>query len=156
MRRTRTDALGYFVIGVYRTGNWLYYRFKLPVLRQLLLLVYKIVNLIFLKFAMGIDIPATVRIGPELVIYHPHGIVITPQAVIGARAILHHQVTIGNKGVGATGIPTIGDDVEIGTGAVIIGELTLGDGVRVGANAVVTQSFPNHAVVGGVPARRLR
>lgn len=87
----------------------------------------------------------------------PHGlsgIYISSGATIGDRCTIFHQVTIGSntladsKNVGA---PTIGNNVYIGTGAKIIGNVRIGDNVRIGANATVTFDVPDNSTV--VPAK---
>lgn len=102
----------------------------------------------------GIELPILSRVGPGLYIGHYGGIVVNADAVLGANCNLSHGVTIGQTNRGARqGVPTIGDSVYIGPGAVIIGRLSIGDGAAVGANAVVTADVPAGAAVAGVPAR---
>lgn len=79
--------------------------------------------------------------------YLPHGlygIVVSHNAVIGKKATIYHQVTIGAAGGGA---PVIGDNVYIGAGAKIIGKIRIGDNVRIGAGCVVTADIPNNCTV---------
>ena len=91
-------------------------------------------------------------IGPGLYIPHPVGVVLSPLA-LGRNCSVIHAVTVG---MGPDGrFPTIGDDVFIGAGARIIGDITLGDGCKVGANAVVVKDVAPGTSVGGVPAREL-
>lgn len=68
---------------------------------------------------------------------------------IGNNFKTKHNVTIGNNGGGT---PIIGDNVFIGVGAVVVGDITIGDNVQIGANAVVTKDVPSNAVVIGNPA----
>lgn len=88
--------------------------------------------------------------------YFPHlyyGIFISGQASIGKNAVIFHQVTIGSNTLNGTkfrGAPIIGDNVYIGAGAKIIGNITIGDNCRIGANAVVYEDMPPHSVA--VPA----
>ncbi len=104
----------------------------------------------------GIDIPYRTCIGKGFYIGHFGGIVINPNAVIGKNCNISQGVTIGqtNRGERA-GTPVIGDNVFIGPGAMIIGNIKIGNNVAIGANAVVTKSVPDNAVVAGVPARIL-
>lgn len=85
------------------------------------------------------------------------GVVIHPQARIGERCLLRAHVVIGGGGRrgGPTGAPVIGDDVEIGAGAKLLGPIRIGDGATIGANAVVLCDVPAGAVAVGVPARVL-
>jgi len=90
----------------------------------------------------------------------PHGlngIIISNKAKIGKNAIILHQVTIGTAMVkektrDELGAPIIGDNVYIGAGAKIIGEITIGDNCIIGANAVVTKNIPDNCTAVGVPA----
>jgi len=83
----------------------------------------------------------------------PHGmkgIFISGAAVIGKNSVIFHQVTIGTNTLidsKSAGAPTIGDNVYIGAGAKIIGDLTIGDNVRIGANAVIYKDVPDNSVV---------
>lgn len=73
-----------------------------------------------------------------------YGIVVTHNAVIGKNVTIYHQVTIGQ---GKDGAPKIGDDVQIGAGAIIIGNIVIGNRVKIGAGCVVTDSIPDDATV---------
>lgn len=107
-----------------------------------------------LDIRYGISIPYTTRIGPGLYIGHFGGIVVNPDAVLGRNCNLSHGVTIGQSNRGTRkGCPSIGDNVYIGPGAVLIGRIKIGNDVAVGANSVVTHDIPDHAVVAGVPGK---
>ena len=103
----------------------------------------------FWSVVTGADIPLNSLIGGGLMIPHPNGIVIHPEAKIGNNCIIFQQVTIG-KGRG--GVPTIGHNVSIGAGAKVLGKITIGDNVVIGANSVVTKSIPCNVIVKGIPA----
>jgi serine O-acetyltransferase len=98
----------------------------------------------------GTDIPLNSKISGGLLIPHPNGIVIHPEAEIGCNCLIFQQVTIGAT---QKGIPTIGGHVDIGAGAKIIGRVTIGDHAKIGANAVVLADVPAHGVAVGNPAR---
>ena len=98
----------------------------------------------------GADIPIDARIGGGLLLPHPNGVVISPAATIGVNCLLFQQVTIGAT---EAGVPTLGDHVDVGAGAKIVGPVRIGDRARIGANAVVTRDVPAGATVGGIPAR---
>lgn len=102
-----------------------------------------------LSIYLGFTIPPN-TCGPGLRLNHWGTIVISPQARIGAGARINICVNIGLKDGAA---PQLGDDVYIGPGAKLFGGIFLGNGVRIGANAVVNRSFPENAIVAGVPAR---
>ena len=80
------------------------------------------------------------------------GIVVHPKSRIGARVLIGPHVTIGGRS-GSRGAPTIEDDVKIGAGACLLGDIHVGCGANIGANAVVIHDVPAHATVAGVPAR---
>jgi serine O-acetyltransferase len=92
----------------------------------------------FWSLVAAADIPVNCQIGGGLLIPHPNGIVIHPDAVIGVNCLIFQQVTIGSRG--RPGLPVIGGHVDIGAGAKILGDVRIGDHVRIGANAVVTRS----------------
>lgn len=86
----------------------------------------------------------------------PHGIksiFISPNAVIGKNCVIYQQVVIGQKSIDDGASPVIGDNVFIGAGAKIIGNVVIGDNVTIGAGAVVTKDVPNNCTVVGNPAR---
>lgn len=116
------------------------------VLRQLATLRHR-----FWSAVTGADIPLNCQIGGGLLLPHPNGIVIHPQARIGVNCLIFQQVTIGVAD--ATGAPVIGHAVDIGAGARILGPVRIGDRARIGANAVVLIDVPADAVAVGVPAR---
>lgn len=98
------------------------------------------INKLFFK----IDIPPRVEIGAGLYFPHPQNIVIGANS-IGRNAVIYHNVTIGAKFLdfefNSSSRPTIGNDVIIGTGAVIVGGIVLGDDVRVGPNQTVSTNI---------------
>lgn len=90
---------------------------------------------------------------PGLHIWHYGSTLISGDAKIGRDCIFHGQACIGSDGTG-TAAPVIGDRVDIGVGAKILGDITIADDVTVGAGAVVTRScLEKGAVLAGVPAR---
>ena len=91
--------------------------------------------------------------GPGFVLIHATGVVINGQVIGGTNVFIEHQVTIGAE---RRESPRIGNNVFIGAGAKIIGQVTVGDHSRVGANAVVLDDVPPHATVAGIPARVVR
>ena len=89
------------------------------------------------------------RIPPDIHLPHPYGIVIQAQAAIGRRVTVMQQVTIGAKDQSESSAPIIGDDVYIGAGARVLGDVRIGDRVVIGANAVVTRDVPAGSTVVG-------
>jgi len=101
-----------------------------------------------LKFKYGIDISYRTTIGKGLYIGHFGGIVIHGDAVIGENCNLSQGMTIGVKIRGKkAGVPTIGDRVFIGPGAVILGGITVGNDALIGTNSIVTFDVPDKSVV---------
>lgn len=85
-----------------------------------------------------------------------HGVFITGGAHVGRNVVIFHQVTIGSNTLNGTrnsGYPTIGDNVYIGAGAKIVGNVVVGNNCRIGANAVVYQDIPENSVVVQSPTR---
>ena len=101
----------------------------------------------------GADIPLNCRLGGGLLLPHPNGIVIHPDADIGPNCLLFQQVTIGT---GKGGAPKIKGHVDIGAGAKILGGITVGEHAKIGANAVVVTDVPSGATAVGVPAKIVR
>lgn len=100
---------------------------------------------------LGFRIPRNC-FGPGLSIYHHGCIIVNESARIGANCRLHGNNCIGNNGK-ADENPKIGDDLDLGFGAVIIGNVTLENGVKVGANATVVRSFAEDGItLTGTPA----
>ena len=100
----------------------------------------------------GADIPLNCRIGGGLLIPHPNGIVIHPDAFIGTNCLIFQQVTIGSNG---RGVPTVGNHVDIGAGAKLIGPIVVGDHARIGANALVREDVPPFGTIVSNPGRLL-
>jgi serine O-acetyltransferase len=103
----------------------------------------------FWSIVTGADIPLNCQIGGGLLIPHPNGIVIHPDARIGVNCLVFQQVTIGARG--RYGPPNIGGHVDIGAGAKVLGRITIGDHAKIGANAVVTKDVPSGATAVGAP-----
>jgi serine O-acetyltransferase len=96
----------------------------------------------------GADIPLNCNIGGGLLIPHPNGIVIHPGAQIGVNCLIFQQVTVGARS--QPGLPRIGDHVDIGAGAKILGPVEIGTRARIGANAVITKNVESGAVALGI------
>jgi serine O-acetyltransferase len=108
------------------------------------------------RFLSGIEIHPGATIGPGLFIDHGMGVVIGETAIVGRDVLLFHGVTLG--GVDARPgrrHPCLGDGVEVGAGAKVLGAIDIGDGARIGAQAVVLGDVPAGATAVGIPARVL-
>lgn len=118
--------------------------------REVVVLPVLLAYRILIEWVLGVELPAQVQAGPGLRIRHGQGLVVNTGTVLGADVMLRHNVTIGNirRGPGdTTGCPVIGDGVEFGAGAVVVGAITIGDGALIGANAVVSRDVPAGATV---------
>lgn len=108
---------------------------------------------------LGIELPASVQIGPQLHLRHGVALVVHRDAVIGHHCTLRQATTIGTKqraDGSLTASPKIGNYVDVGANAVILGAITIGDYAVIGAGAVVVNDVPSRAVVAGNPAKILR
>jgi serine O-acetyltransferase len=140
------------VIGltVYRIGVWA--RTQPGYIRVPVFKIYGIVDKL-VRPITGIHMYCTVLAGDDLHLIHAEApISIHPDAVIGDRVGIMHNVTIGET-VELEGVPIIGNDVFIGVGAVILGPVIVGDGARVAANSLVITDIPPNSTAIGVPAR---
>ena len=106
------------------------------------------------KFFTGIEIHPGASIGRELFIDHGMGVVIGETAIIGDNVTLYQGVTLGGTGKErGKRHPTVGNNVVVGTGAKVLGNITIGDNSYIGANAVVIKDVPPNSTVVGVPGR---
>jgi serine O-acetyltransferase len=139
---------GTLAVVVHRFGRWAY-SFKIPVLRQLLIGIYLVVNTICLAIT-GIHVQRESDIGPGLVIHNCMGIFILAKR-IGHSCTVNQGVSIAS--VRGAGWPTIGNNVYLGAGCKVMGGVTVGDNVVVSANSLVVSDVPSNCTVMGVPAR---
>lgn len=142
---------GLWVMIVYRFGRWRY-RVKPRFLRLPLSFIYKLLKLLS-QVLTGIDLPCEVVVGKRFRIEHFGDIIISGDTVFGDDVVIRNGVTVGLRRTNERGAPVIGNRVDIGTGAKILGAITIGDDVAVGANAVVLTDIPPNSLAVGVPAR---
>ncbi len=105
----------------------------------------------FWSVITGADIPVNAQIGGGLLLPHPNGVVIHPEAKIGVNCLIFQQVTIGTAGT--HNAPMIGDHVDIGAGAKVLGNVHIGHHAKIGANAVVLIDVPPSKTAVGIPAK---
>jgi serine O-acetyltransferase len=106
------------------------------------------------RFTTGIEIHPGAKIGKRFFIDHGMGVVVGETAIIGDDVLLYQGVTLGGTGLEkGKRHPTIGNNVVIGTGAKVLGNITVGDNSYIGANAVVIKDVPPNSTVVGVPGR---
>jgi serine O-acetyltransferase len=129
----------------YRIAHFLY-NLKIPIIPRLISQ--------FSRHFTGIEIHPGAKIGRGLFIDHGMGVVVGQTTVIGNNVTLFQGVTLGGTGKEkGKRHPTIGDNVVIGAGAKVLGNITIGDNVQIGANAVVVKEVPPNCTVVGVPGR---
>lgn len=145
---------GFWAIATHRFGNW---RMDIhpKLLRAPFSILYRILYA-FNRLAMGIEIPYVTTLGRRVRVWHHGGIFIGARS-IGDDVQLRHNTTIGvlHRGEGEFK-PVIGNRVDIGPGAVILGGIEVGDDVVIGANSVVVKDVPRDSTVFGVPARPVK
>lgn len=136
---------GLHALIMYRLAHRLY-KWNIPFFPRLLSHLTRIIT--------GIEIHPAAKIGRRLFIDHGEGIVIGETTEIGDDVLIYQQVTLGGTGKEkGKRHPTIGNNVIIGAGAKVLGNITIGDNCRVGAGSVVIQNVPEHSTVVGVPGR---
>lgn len=145
---------GLWALWAHRFGNWrMGVRSKL--LRAPLSILYKIMYW-WITWFLGIQLDYTVKVGRRVRLWHNGGMVLIARE-IGDDVHIRHNTTFGvadRKNL--TAKPIIGNRVEVGTGAVILGHVHIGDDAIIGANAVVTKDVAASTLVGGVPAKFIR
>ncbi|MCX5493776.1 serine O-acetyltransferase [Kaistia dalseonensis] len=150
--KERLLAQGFWAIRIHRFGTMARHVRFAP-----LRIVLKIIHRIFSKLSQiffGIYIGANAQVGRRCIIEHFGEIIVHSEAVIGDDVRLRQGVTIGNRSEEAPlDVPVIGNRVNIGAGAKILGPISIGDDVDIGANAVVLTDVPSGSIAVGVPAR---
>jgi serine O-acetyltransferase len=143
-------AQGFWAMLVYRFGRWRYGVRPAP-LRKLFSLVYKLLYK-FVQILTGIELPCEVPLGKGFVIEHSGGIVVSGFASFGDHCRIRNGVVIGLARTEEPCAPQLGDDVDVGAGAKLLGNIRIGNHVRIGANAVVVTDVPDNCIAVGVPA----
>ena len=109
------------------------------------------------KRKTGIEIHPGATIGKNLFIDHGMGVVIGETCIIGDNVTLFHGVTLGGTGKEkGKRHPTIGNNVFIGSGSKILGNITIGNNVKIGANSVILESIPDNVTVVGIPGKIIK
>ncbi len=141
---------GLWVMAVYRLGVWRY-GIQSRAIRLPFSFVYRALKLLS-QIMTGVELPCETRVGRRFRIEHFGGIIISGDAAFGDDCVVRNGVTVGLRRTGQRGAPTIGNRVDIGAGAVLLGPISVGDDVSIGANAVVLQDVPANCLAVGVPA----
>ena len=143
-------AQGFWVMIVYRFGRWRY-GVRPAILRKFFSLIYKVLYKL-VQIITGIELPCEVIVGRNFVIDHFGGIIISGFAKFGDNCRIRDGVVVGLRRVGENNAPIIGNNVDIGSGAKLLGPIRIGDNVYIGANAVVLCNVPDNSIAVGVPA----
>jgi len=134
---------GLHAVWLYRVNHW-FWNHRLFLLGRLVSQVGRLLT--------GIEIHPGAKIGRRLFIDHGMGVVIGETAIVGDDVTLYQGVTLGGTGKEqGKRHPTIEDDVVVGGGAKILGNITVGRNSRVGAGSVVLRNVPEHSTIVGVP-----
>lgn len=152
-----TALKSYYVSESFKVCFWFrlgsYIATKNNVFSKVLLFLIKI-KYQGIKRKTGIQLPLLTNVDGGVMFCHYSCIVIAQSVNIGKNVSIHQGVTIGRIFNGKySGVPTIGDNVVIFSGAKVLGNIQIGDNAVIGANAVVTKNVPANAVVAGVPAK---
>lgn len=145
---------GFRALWVYRFGVWRM-RIRSKLIRFPFSFLYRRM-FVYVRNHYGIELPYSAKVGRRVVIEHQHGIVIHGNTVIGNDCYIRQGCTLGNKSLDAIyDAPILGNGVNVGAGAKILGKVAIGDGANIGANAVVLKDVPAGATAVGVPAKVL-
>ena len=122
------------------------YKWHIPLIPRIISYITRIIT--------GIEIHPAAKIGRRFFIDHGEGVVIGETTVIGDDVLVYQQVTLGGTGnEHGKRHPTLEDNVIVGAGAKVLGNITIGHDTRIGAGSVVVEDVPEHSTVVGVPGR---
>tara|TARA_R110001583_G_scaffold116840_3_gene267706 strand:- start:299 stop:814 length:516 start_codon:yes stop_codon:yes gene_type:complete len=145
-----------FILFFFRISNFFALNGKIS---TILGLPFIVIYLFLSEWLLGIEIHPKARIGKGFVIFHGFGLVVNGYSVIGDYFKVRQGCCVGNKlkkdGT-LTGAPFIGNNVELGVNAVVLGDVRIDDGVKIGANAVVLSDCVAGGTYVGVPAVLVR
>ena len=138
------------VIVVHRYISHPLHRIKIPFIPRLISQI--------MRFLTGIEIHPGAQIGKGFFIDHGMGTVIGETVEIGKNCVMFHNVTLGGTGKHkGKRHPTLGDNVTIGTGAILIGRVKIGNNVKIGADTfIINKNIPDNCTVVGTPGKIVR
>lgn len=149
----RGNAKGRVVVLLFRVASAARGTGRAPLWAVPILALYRVV----VDWVLGIDLPPSVSAGPGLRIWHGTGLVVHSNVRLGADVTLRHGTTLGAKGEEPNApAPVLGDRVDVGAGAIVLGPLSIGDDAVIGAGAVVVHDVAAATTVVGNPARVVR
>ncbi len=143
-------AQGFWVMMVYRFGRWRY-TINNVLIRKVCSFLYKFLYKL-VQILTGIEMPCEAKVGENFLIDHFGGIVISGYAKFGDNCRIRNGVVVGLKNVNEPCAPQIGNNVDIGAGAKLLGNIKIGNNVSIGANSVVLTDVPDNSIAVGVPA----
>lgn len=136
---------GLHALIAYRFAHRLY-KWHIPLIPRIISYLTRIIT--------GIEIHPGARIGRRFFIDHGEGVVIGETTIIGDDVLIYQQVTLGGTGKEhGKRHPTLENEVIVGAGAKVLGNIKIGKGTRIGAGSVVVDNVPEHSTVIGVPGR---
>lgn len=145
---------GFWAVFVHRFGNWRM-DVRPRLLRAPLTLLYRIMRKLVQIFC-GIKLDYTVKMGRRVKLEHFGGMILGARS-IGNDVILRQNTTLGTRTLDDLNAkPMIGDFVNVGAGAVIVGNISIGENSIIGANSFVSQDIPANSIVVGVPGKIIR
>ncbi|MBD2431998.1 MULTISPECIES: serine O-acetyltransferase [Fischerella] len=138
---------GFHALCLHRLAHWLH-RHKIAFFPRLISHLG--------RFLTGIEIHPGAEIGKGVFIDHGMGVVIGETAIVGNYSLIYQGVTLGGTGK-ETGKrhPTLGENVVVGAGAKVLGNISIGAGARIGAGSVVLRDVPSDCTVVGIPGRNI-
>lgn len=142
---------GFRAMFMYRLGVWRM-RLRLRIVRVPFSVLYRFLHR-YVRNHYGIEVHYTAKIGRRFCIAHQNGVVIHEHAVIGDDCTIRQGVTLGANAKYEMQGPTLGNHVDVGAGAMILGKVKVGDNSRIGANAVITMNVPANSLAVAQPAR---
>jgi serine O-acetyltransferase len=143
-------AQGFWALVVYRFGRWRY-GVRPALLRKGFSLIYRIAYKL-VQIITGIELPCEAEVGRNFIIDHFGAIVISGYAKFGDNCRIRTGVVVGLRRIDEPCAPVVGNNVDIGAGAKLLGPIRIGDNVAIGANAVVVCDVPDNSIAVGVPA----
>jgi serine O-acetyltransferase len=135
---------------VYRFGRWRY-GVRPALARKFFSLIYKLLFKL-IQIVTGIELPCEAKVGRNFVIDHFGGIIVSGYAEFGDNCRIRNGVVVGLRRIDEKYAPIIGDNVDIGSGAKLLGAIHIGNNAIIGANAVVLSDVPADFIAVGVPA----
>jgi len=148
----KNNPKGLLILTLFRLAHLL----RLNVIVAILFFWYFILYRVGVEWLLGCELPWKTKLGPSFRVDHGQGLVINDGTVFGSNCTVRNSTTIGNKKLkdgSYSRAPIFGDRVDIGANAIIIGPVTIGNDVAIGAGAVVVKDVPDNCVVVGNPGR---